>query len=173
MKEDTIRSFFSGESGAHQLSEEVARSITHFDAVACNVTIEDMQEDFCLTRFHILLLCDAGIAGELSQEVMSTVAFAILASDRFGWDDDIISETLHDWSVPEVNLPLEPDTLKMHRNWLSGLEEPAPKPALGPTKRRGRLVLLRQKIRPEGPNIDPRKTDLARELIAKIQGKTL
>ncbi len=173
MKEDTIRSFVSGETSADQLSEEVARSITHFDAVSCNVTIEDMQQDFCLTRSHILSLCDGGIASKLSQEVMSTVAFALLASDRFEWDDEVISETLYDWSVPEINLPLEPDTLRMHRSWLLGLEDPAPKPALDRTERSGRLVLLRKKVRPEDPNTDPRKTDLARELIAKVQGKNL
>ena len=173
MKEDTIRSFVSGEISADQLSEDVARSVNQFDAVSCNVTIEDMQQGFCLTRAHVLSLCDAGIAGELNQEVLSTIAFALLASDRFEWEDEVISEILYDWSAPEINLPLGPDTLKMHRNWLLGLEEPAPKPALDLTKRRGRLVLLRQKVRPEDPNTDPRKTELARELIAKIQGKKL
>jgi hypothetical protein len=173
MKEDTIRSFLGGETSANQLSDEVARSITRFDAVSCNVAIEDMQRDFGLTRAHVLSLCDAGIAGELNQEVMSTIAFALLASDRFEWDDDVISETLYDWSAPEINLPLERDTLKMHRSWLLGLEEPAPKPPLDPIKRRGRLVLLRQKVRPEDPNIDPRKCDSGQEIIAKIQGKNL
>jgi hypothetical protein len=171
MKEDTIRSFVSGETSANQLSEEVARSITRFDAVSCNVTIEDMQQDFCLTRAHVLSLCDAGIAGELNQEAMSTIAFALLASDHFEWDDGVISEALYDWSAPEINLPLEPDTLKMHRNWLLGLQEPAPKPPLDPAKRHGRLVLLRRKVHPEDPNTDPRETDLAREFISKIQSK--
>lgn len=173
MKEHTIRSFISGEISASQLSEEVARSVTHFDAVTCNMSIEDMQHDFRLTRAHLPSICDAGIAGELSQEVISTIAFALLASDRFEWEDDVISETLCDWSVPEINHPLEPDTLKTHRNWLLGLETPAPKPALDPTKRRGRLVLFRQKVRPQNLNIDPRKTDLGREIIAKVQGKNL
>ncbi len=47
-------------------------------------------------------------------------AFALQASDAFGWEDEVINEVLSDWSAPEVNFELNNETLNMHRDWFLG-----------------------------------------------------
>jgi len=44
---------------------------------------------------------------EFPIEELSTIGFALAASDNFEWDvEDLGGEIIYDWSCPEVNYPL-------------------------------------------------------------------
>lgn len=105
-----------------------------------------MDLDFDLTRENLVALCDAAIDSDIDGESVSAIAFAILASDRFIWEDDVISEVLNDWSCPEINFPLAPPTYQMHRRWLKGEEIPPVRPPLPRDRARGRVVSIRRKV---------------------------
>jgi hypothetical protein len=146
MKEDTLRRFFNSEVDVGRLADEVSRSVVRLNEIDSDVAIEDMKDDFRLNRAHVLSLCNAGIMGQLGENALTIIAFALIASDRIEWDDEIISETLYDWSCPEINLPLTPDILNMHQRWLVGTEQPTPKPALTPASGQGQVILRRRKV---------------------------
>jgi hypothetical protein len=100
-----------------------------------------MEECFPLNRQHGLMLCDAALAKAIKQTDLTTLAFVLIASDRFEWEDEILREVLSDWSCPEINLPLNTTTLEMHRDWLTGSSAPPLRPVLA--RQQGRLILSR------------------------------
>jgi hypothetical protein len=146
MREDTLRRFFLGETPAAVLSDEVLRSIKHVDEITSEIAVKDMADEFNLTREHLIALCDATIATELDTEALIAIAFALLATDRFAWEDDVMSEVLYDWSCPEVNFPIVPGTLEMHKRWLTFEEAIPVRPPLPKDRSSGRLVSIRRKV---------------------------
>ncbi len=147
MREDTLKRFFAGDAAMDRVAEDVSGAATRVDPVKTTIAITDMDEIFALTREHIVLLCDAKLSNALNSEALSAVAFALIASDHFEWDDDVISEVLQDWSCPEINLPLNDSTLRMHRDWLSGVATPPSRPVLRSAVPTGRLVSEKRKVK--------------------------
>lgn len=126
MREEDLKQFFLGQLDADALAPEVADSIRHYDEVETSIAIQDMKEDFTVTRHHLIRLSDAALANKLNEEQLNAIAFALLASDRFEFNEaDVVIEVLHDWSAPEINFSLNEETLKMHQRWLIG-ESPLP-----------------------------------------------
>jgi hypothetical protein len=82
----------------------------------------------------------------LTAEALSTIAFALLASDHFEWNDEAISEVLQDWSCPEINFPLVDSVLKMHRDWLTGIANPSDKPSVGSAAPTGRIISEKRRV---------------------------
>ena len=110
-----------------------------------HIKIEDMASPFTIHREQLLLLCDAGVLGELPPDAITAIAFMLIASDHFEWDgDELISAVLSDWSAPEVNYPINPSTLRMYQRWLLGTETPPARPSQ--SSERGRLVSVRRKV---------------------------
>ncbi|SDE74068.1 hypothetical protein SAMN05444167_0303 [Terriglobus roseus] len=120
-------------------------SVAQIDQIVSSVQIVDMQESFCVTRPHLVKLCDAFVRRALSASDLSVVAFALLASDAFEWHDEIVSEVLSDWSAPEVNYVLNADTINMHRDWLLGYAEPSERTPSNTHLKVGNLLAVRTK----------------------------
>jgi hypothetical protein len=152
MREEALKQFFAGNLSANQLAIEAAASIKEIGPRETNIEIEDMSSSFSLSRKEVLLLCDAGLHGELPGNAISAIAFMVIASDHFEWDgnDEIISEILSDWSCPEVNYPLTPTTFQMYRRWLLGSETPPERPSLAKNSKKGRLISIRRKVLVKG-----------------------
>jgi hypothetical protein len=147
MRELTLKRFFLDDVTAEVLAEDVSRSVIHLDQISSNIQIEDMREQFELHREHVIHLCYAALSKRLPPESLNPVAFALMASDAFWWDDEVISEVVADWSAPEVNYPLSAETLTMHRGWLTGSAVPQKRPPLSADSRSGRLISKRAKVR--------------------------
>jgi hypothetical protein len=93
------------------------------------------------------MLCDAFLERAIDAESLTTLAFGLMASDHFAWDDEVVSEVLSDWSAPEINFPLNDKTINMHRSWLADDVEPEPhRSRLSPGSIPGRLVSERTKV---------------------------
>lgn len=150
MRENTLKRFFLGEVNADSPAEDVAGSVIRLDAIVSSVKIEDMQEQFQLRRKHLIRLCDAALSKALLPEFLSAVAFALMASDAFEWDDNVISEVVCDWSSPEINYPLTPETFTIHRSWLTGLSEPPERPSEPAGSPLGQLISRTAKARISG-----------------------
>jgi hypothetical protein len=148
MREEALKQFFGSDLTANQIAIEAAASIKKVGPRETNIEIEDMSSSFSLTRKEVLLLCEAGLRGELPGESINAIAFMVMASDHFEWDgdDEVISEILSDWSCPEINYPLTPITFQMHRSWLLGSETPPQRPALAKNSTKGRLISIRRKV---------------------------
>jgi hypothetical protein len=124
MREEELRRYFMGEASACQLAKDISGSVVKIDDLQSEIRIADMQGSFSLQRDHVIRLCDAFLDRALPPEALSTIGFALQASDAFEWEDEVISEVLSDWSAPEVNFELNAETLNMHRDWLLGHGEP-------------------------------------------------
>lgn len=107
-----------------------------------------MQESFPLSRAYVVMLCDAALSGSLAPEDLTMIAFVLMASDRFEWDDETVSEVLSDWACPEVNLPLNEQMLNMHRSWLTGDSDPPNRGTVLPDDFQSRLISVRRKVSP-------------------------
>jgi uncharacterized membrane protein YheB (UPF0754 family) len=149
MREDLLKRYFTTEAQAADLVEDLRNSVTHLDAIVSKVAIEDMQDSFLVSRQHLIMLCDAFLSAKLIAEAINTIAFALIASDHFEWDDDTMSEVLHDWSCPEVNSPLNEETIKMHRSWLTNTSRPLQRQVNKQASPNNRLISVREKVRPD------------------------
>jgi hypothetical protein len=147
MREEELRRYFMGEISVSRLAEDIRGSVVKVDDLRSEIRIADMQGSFSLQRDHVIRLCEAFLDGALTPEALNTVAFALLASDAFEWDDDLTSEVLAEWSAPEVNFELNEMTLNMHRDWLLGSGEPPVRKTIDAANRiNARLISVRTKI---------------------------
>lgn len=123
MKEAILARFFEGRITAATLAGDLNGSETHVTDTASTVEIEDMPEDFVVSREMALRLCDAVIDGELSPDSLSSVGFALMASDKFVWDgEDVLGDVIADWAAPEINYDLNIENVRKFRSWLQGTE---------------------------------------------------
>jgi hypothetical protein len=145
MRESVLRDFIRGEVSIISLVEDVRNSTKRVSEIEWAIYIADMEDAFCFRREHAIALCDAALSNALAPEDLTAIAFALLASDRFEWDDDVISEVLSDWACPEVTGPVVEGALKVHRIWLTG-EADAPGRIAIPGGEQGDLISVRKKI---------------------------
>jgi hypothetical protein len=146
MREEELRRFFAGETPVSQLAKDINGSVVKIDDLQSEIRIADMRGSFLLQRDHVIKLCEAFLDRALTPEALTTIGFALQASDAFEWEDDVISEVLSDWSAPEVNFELNAKTLNMHRDWLLGSSEPPVRNSVDPLNRiHGRLISVRIK----------------------------
>lgn len=118
MHESTLRDFFTGSLGTEQLRDDLVDAVVPIGQRTFRHPVVDMPEDFAVTCAHLVRLChshaesvDAVLAGLLKPEQLQPIGFCLIASDHFHWntnsrDGEIVAETTHDWSSPEINYPL-------------------------------------------------------------------
>jgi hypothetical protein len=122
MHEAVLRDFFLGVTDALRLQADLQGAVVR-SGVTREHHIADMRTEFSVEPAHLVRVCDAVLAGELSPEALQQIGFCVFASDRFCWDADtpggsVIAETVADWSCPEINWPLVPENI---RKWREGL----------------------------------------------------
>ncbi len=149
LNEDTVRRYLVGEVPIEVLAVELSSAVIRKSSIETEIMIDDMQDDFNLTRNHLLRLCDAAIENHISASGLNTVAFAIIASERFHLDvdDEPMMKILYDWSATEINFPLNPNNLKMHRSWLTGEAQPPTRELSISDGQKRRFVSMRRKVR--------------------------
>jgi hypothetical protein len=146
MREEELRRYFVGEASVSQLARDLNGSVVKIDDLQSEIRIADMRGSFSLQRDHVIKLGEAFLDCALTPEALTTIGFALQASDAFEWEDDVISEVLSDWSAPEVNFELNAETLNMHRDWLLCFGEPPVRNSVDPLNRiQGRLNSRRTK----------------------------
>jgi hypothetical protein len=146
MREEVLKQYFLHGKTIRELADDLRGSVSRLDAIASSVKIMDMQDSFLVESRHALMLCDEFLSNNLGPEEIETIAFALIASDRFEWKDEILSEVIHDWSAPEINFPLNHATIQMHRDWLTGASVPAPRPSLSSYGKTRRVISRREKV---------------------------
>jgi hypothetical protein len=127
MRESVLRDYFLGLVDEQRLSEDLVGSAvkTSYDVITCYVK-EELTENFEVMAQHLLLLCDAFLAGKLSAENLELIGFALETSEHFTWQDDEnleaedtpVAETIHAWSSPEINYPLTNEIVAKFRHLL-------------------------------------------------------
>jgi len=130
MKEAVLRDFFAGMASAEQLARDVRGAIKRVSAVESYQLIEDMDTQWTVTRPMLVALCDAILEHKLTPDSLHQIGFALIASDHFEWEDDLIASVVSDWSCPEINYALTSENVARFRKWLLEEEPYPPKPGI-------------------------------------------
>ena len=132
MKEATIRDFLLGAAPPGRLAAEARDAVEPVGRSSRRIHIEDLPpgQETLVTAEMLVRLCDAALAGSLPASALEPIAFALVASDHFRWDDgdDVVGRVLYDWASPEINFELTPANLRMFREWLTGNVRPPSEP---------------------------------------------
>jgi hypothetical protein len=126
MKERVLRDFFKGEISADELEKDLLGAQKILSAIHSSWHIEDMDEEFEVSREMLIAVCDAVLKGVIKPENLRAIGFALQASDHFTWDggtEPVLANVIADWSCPEINYPLTVENTTRFRRWLSGEEE--------------------------------------------------
>jgi len=144
MREEVLARFFEGKASPAELARDLKGSERRASDVERIVKIEDMQEEFEVTRAMAMALCDAVLSEQLAPNTLATIGFALMASDKFTWDgEDVVGEVIADWACPEINYALTMDNIRKFRTWLTGREPYPEKP--GATGDSTNIVSIRRK----------------------------
>jgi hypothetical protein len=132
VKEATIRDVLLGATPPGSLAAEARDAVEPVGRSSRRVHIEDLPagEETTVTPEMLVRLCDAALAGSLPASALEPIAFAIVASEHFRWDDgdDVVGRVLYDWASPEINFELTAGNLRMFRDWLTGKVRPPSEP---------------------------------------------
>ena len=120
MHESILRDFFLGTADVAELRADLQGAVTWTSHDVYRQHVVSMATGFDVTAAHLISLCDAVLAGQLPAADLSVIAFCLVVSDRFLWDTDtsegnLIGETLFDWDSPEINYPLNLQTVAEFR----------------------------------------------------------
>ena len=120
MHESVLRDFFVGEADIAALRADLEGAVTQTSYDVFRQEVIAMAVDFEITAAHLVRLCDAVLAGELGAADLSVIGFCLVASERFHWDNDtpegrVIEATLYQWDSPEINYPLNTETVVRFR----------------------------------------------------------
>jgi hypothetical protein len=125
MTEQTLKEYFDGKVTAEILASDLKGSQlrTGHDTTSVQVTSITDDGEYLVTRQHLTKLCNDTLAGILTPTDLNTVAFGLIASDYFHWDNStkdekIVADTLFDWDNPDINFPLTTDNLRLWKKYL-------------------------------------------------------
>jgi len=123
MRESVLRDYFLGTADIAALRADLQGAVTQTGRDASSQHVVSMDTDFDVTASHLVSLCDAVLAGQLSAAALSIIAFCLVASDRFRWDAEtqtgnVMAETLHEWESPAINYALNEQTVAKFRHRL-------------------------------------------------------
>ena len=125
MTEQTLKGYFDGTVSADTLASDLKDSQVRTGYVTTSVHVIPISDngEYPVTRQHLIKLCNDTLRGPLTMIDLNTVAFALISSDYFHWDDttkdgEIVADTLFDWDNPEINFPLTTDNLQLWKLYL-------------------------------------------------------
>lgn len=123
MHESVLRDFLIGAQSAAALKKDLVGAVVQTSSNTFSQHVTPMKEDLIITRDHALRLCDAVLEGSLAPEDLEAIAFCIISSDQFRFEDDTpynerVLDTLHDWDSPEINYVLSRVTVEKFRHRL-------------------------------------------------------
>ena len=123
MTEQILRDYFEGIISAKILSADLKGSQIKTSETTTSVSIHEMHENdfYIITRQHLLKLINDALIGNLASDDLNTVAFSLISSDHFTWDNETkdgkdVAKTLFEWD----KFPLNIENLKLWRLYLEG-----------------------------------------------------
>ncbi|HYR21540.1 MAG TPA: hypothetical protein VEP30_01270 [Chthoniobacterales bacterium] len=124
MHEATLRDFLTGAVTTDVVRQDLVGTVEKLGDKMYQHHIASLEGEFHVNTSHLIRVCDAVLSGGLDPADLKTIAFCMVASDYFHWDDDTqeaerVGETLHDWASPEINYPLTLETVRLFRERLA------------------------------------------------------
>lgn len=125
MKEEILKKYFEGKISAEVLNKDVNGSSmrTGFDTSEVDIKIMDEKGEYTVTINHLLNLCNDAIKGDISSENLNTIAFALIGSDYFSWNEfgeigERVTNVIFEWDNPGIGFPLTRENLILWKEYL-------------------------------------------------------
>ena len=125
MTEQTLLNYFQNAATVKQLAEDLkgSQQKSSYDTTSVYVAPIDTEKEFNVTKEHLIKLCDDVISGKLTLTDINTIAFAIISSDFFTWDNEtegaaLIETVVYDWDNPEIGFDLTLKNMKLWKEYL-------------------------------------------------------
>ena len=118
-----VRDFLLGKVSARALADAATHAYTQTGVDTRRLNWRELNEDFVVSRDHLVRLTDAVVGGDLPAQHLEPLAFGIIADDHFSWDSETpegnrVGKVLYDWSSPEINYQLTVGTVSKYRHFL-------------------------------------------------------
>ncbi|ACB76619.1 hypothetical protein [Opitutus terrae] len=157
MRESVLRDFLVGVAPAAALKKDLAGAVVQTSSDVFTQYVDPMKEELLITRDHVLRLCDAVLDGSLAAEDLEPIAFCIIASDHFRFEDEApynerLLDTLHDWDSPGINYVLTRATVEKFKSRLLTGESTFTRQDITPPERRTARRLVELKQEPNQPS---------------------
>jgi hypothetical protein len=87
---------------------------TGFDVTTVDIEQLPCETQFIINREHLVRLCEEALKGNLAFQDLSTIAFALFATEYLHRDnsDKIVEDVLFAWDNPEIGFPLTIENMK-------------------------------------------------------------
>src|SRR6478752_25639 len=101
MKEKTLKDYLDNKVTVDILAADVKdnQKKTSYDVISVHVDKINETGEYEISKDHLIKLVDDTIAGRLNTTDLNTIAFALIGSEYFTWDENnkIIEDTIYDW----------------------------------------------------------------------------
>ena len=125
MTEQALLEYFQNRLSADELAKDLKGSQrkTSYDTTSVYVTPVDNDQEFIVTKEHLIKLSTDTLNGKLTPEDLNTIAFAIISSDFFtldneGEDAEIMETVIYDWDNPEIGFDLSIKNIELWKEYL-------------------------------------------------------
>ena len=124
MTESKLKEYFEDLINTELLSIDLkdSQKRTGYDTIAVYVNpIADGK--FEIKKEHLIKLCNDTINGQLLVSDLNTIAFALITSKCFYWDEqtedgEIIETVIFDWDNPDIGYDLTIQNVELWRKYL-------------------------------------------------------
>ncbi len=145
LHESTLRDYFLGLTNGECLDAQTRAAVKVRSRIRKDVHVRDMAEEFLVTRAMILRLCQDAINAHITADSLEDIAFVLLASDSFHFEEESVAEVVHDWSQPRVKCALTSENLLKFCGWLLG-NSAYPAHETPPAEVTGTVVSVKRKV---------------------------
>lgn len=124
MREIILHKFFEGEITAADLANDLDGSQERIGYDSTNIYVDRVESgSYKVRKQHLIALCDAFMAGDISSKGLNTIGFALMFSDFFEWDNDskegsIIAEVVSDWDNTSIGYEITDKNVWHWRQYL-------------------------------------------------------
>lgn len=124
MREQNLKGYFESNLTAEQLLLDLrdSQQKTSYDVVS--VFAEQIDDgEFEIKTEHLIKLCDDVISTKFSSADLNIIAFVLITSDYFYWNDATqegvrIADVIFDWDNPEIGYDLTKGNIQHWREYL-------------------------------------------------------
>lgn len=122
MKEETLKDYLDNKVTVDILAADVkdSQKKTSYDVISIYVDKISKSGDYEITKDHVIKLLDDAISGQLTTTDLNTIAFALIGSEYFTWDekDKPLDDTIYDLDNPDIGFPLTIENLRRWKTYL-------------------------------------------------------
>jgi len=124
MKESLVKEYFDGEIGALSLKPFLAAIRGQSELVAGRNLFTDLDRSRTVTSRDLEKICHDYLAGIFDAADVEALAFFLMGSDHFIWDNGtrdgaVVAELIDDWNAPEIAFAIDERNIRIIARGLS------------------------------------------------------